>query len=262
MRSRQMPRKKGGNRLRHSNQQHMRPGSQPPLDPFAELAQRLATLPGIGPRQARRIAEHLGRLPQSEIEAFIRSLRSLSESLHRCASCRRMFVPPMLSSAPGEAQPLCHICQDPHRDPAMLMVVARDIDLITIERSGSFRGYYFVLGKLLTFSHLQERATLPLDELNARAQRLPPNGEIILALGMTADAELTAQVVGEALTANLPASIRITTLARGLSTGTEIEYADPHTLSYALRFRFPFQSIVDAETTLPQGDEKEVKEGE
>jgi recombinational DNA repair protein RecR len=73
---------------------------------------------------------------------------------------------------------------------------------------------------------------------------------------MTADAELTAQVVGEALTSTLPPSIRVTTLARGLSTGTEIEYADPYTLSYALRFRFPFHSLSETEGYAAQNDEK------
>lgn len=207
------------------------------LDPFAELTEHLRKLPGVGLRQARRMAEYLGRLPQEEVEAFIRSLRALSESLQRCPSCLRMFLP----SRSRGASAVCHLCADPQRDNSTLMVVAKDIDLITLEQSGVYKGRYFVLGRTLTFQTAEERSLLPLEALHERIATLPHGGEVILALGVTADAELTAHVIAEELRASFPSHLRLTVLARGLSTGTEIEYADPHTLTYALRFRQPVE---------------------
>lgn len=225
----------------------------PLLDPFADLAEKLRALPGVGLRQARRMAEYLGRMPQEEVEALVRSLRALSESLARCPCCHRMFVPSQNQS--GETQ-YCQLCGDNTRDETTLMVVAKDIDLLTIERSGTYKGRYFVLGRLLTFSGATERGLLPLAALSERVAALPPGGEVIIALGVTADAEVTARAVSEEITPKLPPGVRLTMLGRGLSTGTEIEYADPNTLSYALRFRQPLVSPTTEEIQPAAGSEE------
>jgi recombination protein RecR len=127
---------------------------------------------------------------------------------------------------------LCNYCTDISRTNEILMVVEKDQDLIAVERANAFRGRYFVLGGVLTLSgkgQIRER------ELIERIEHKVQNGltEVVLALSATSEGEHTADRVRELLTP-LRNHIKLSVLGRGLSTGSELEYADAETLTGAL----------------------------
>lgn len=189
------------------------------MDPLSRLAALFEKFPGIGPRQANRFVQHLLRSPsvRRELEG---ALRAMGTSVHQCPQCRRFHA--------GDA-PTCGLCINPNRDDSLLAVVASDADILALERSGSFRGRYFVIGG--TVSLASEKAShLALTELRSRITQ-GPIAETILAFPANPEGDATAQHVREYL-ADTP--VRVTTLGRGLSTGSELEYADAETLKTAL----------------------------
>ena len=202
------------------------------MDSIHELTELFRRFPGIGPRQARRFVYFL--LEQC---ADAKQLSALAEKLSanavRCGRCRRFF-------AKEGAHTLCRICRDKHRDAKTLLVVARDSDLEAIEKSGSYRGGYFVLGGTLSFTDTEPQKWDALAALSARAAAGVPDGlaEIVLALSANPEGEHTAEAAARALAPFAKKhSIKISTLGRGLSTGAELEYCDAETLKNALKNR-------------------------
>lgn len=192
------------------------------MDPLSSLSSLFERFPGIGPRQAFRFVQYLLRHPGARRE-LIESLQSLGSSVHQCPECRRFHA---------SAQPLCGLCVNPNRDETLLAVVASDADVLALERSGTYSGRYFVLGG--TVSLASEKAShLRLDELTA-LQKKKKFTEIILAFPANPEGDATATKTREEL-ADSGASV--TTLGRGLSTGSELEYADAETLKTALQNR-------------------------
>lgn len=192
------------------------------MDPLANLASLFERFPGIGPRQAFRFVQFLLRHPGARRE-LAEALQKLGSAVHQCPECRRFHAAEL---------PLCGLCANPNRDESVLAVVASDTDVSALERSGMFRGRYFVLGG--TVSLASERAThLRLDELAAlHTKKL--FAEIILAFPANPEGDATATKVREELEDQ---GARVTTLGRGLSTGSELEYADAETLKTALANR-------------------------
>ena len=194
-----------------------------------KLVKHFERFPGIGARQARRFAFHILTLPATDVDEISQLVGSLQGSVIECTSCRRFFAQSGTSTE-------CSICSDQNRDRTKLIVVERDTDIQAIERSGTYDGLYFVLG-----------GTLPLLENNS-AQKLRGNGlkhivseripagltEIVLAFSVNPDGENTGRFV-ESLLKELPEheSLKITHFGRGLSTGSELEYADPDTIKNA-----------------------------
>ena len=151
-----------------------------------------------------------------------------------CQSCFRHFVPLNKSNVTT-----CSLCNDLDRDHTKLMIVEKDVDFENIERSGVFKGLYFILGGL--YAPLAKdpeaamRSSQLIDTITTRATR-EPLSEIIIALAVHPDGEETAHLIAAKLAA-LDLPLTITTLGRGLSTGSELEYADPDTIKNAFEGR-------------------------
>ncbi|MEN9413020.1 MAG: recombination protein RecR [Candidatus Parcubacteria bacterium] len=192
------------------------------MDPLAQLASLFERFPGIGPRQAFRFVQFILRHPGARRE-LAEALQQLGSAVHQCPECRRFHA---------SAQPLCGLCANPNRDDTLLAVVASDADVLALERSGTYSGRYFVLGG--TVSLASEKAShLRIPELLALAQKKNPT-EIILAFPANPEGDATAIRVREDLE---EVGMRVTMLGRGLSTGSELEYADAETLKTALANR-------------------------
>ena len=197
------------------------------MEPIERLSALFEKFPGIGPRQAQRFVQYLLRSAPGLRRELIDSLRDLGSTVHQCVSCMRFS-----SSERG----LCALCSDSHRELSLLAVVATDADLLAIERSKTFRGRYFVIGGLISLA--SEKANgLRIRELLASLHNRAESGlsEIILAFPANPEGDATAIRVREELDGPTKISgIKISTLGRGLSTGSELEYADPDTLKSAL----------------------------
>ena len=198
-----------------------------------ELASALACLPGIGPRQAKRFVYYLLTVPESERLTLSTLIASLGKDVRQCAECLRYFN--------GSNTTTCSYCSDKTRDDTQLMVVEKDQDLAAVERAGTYRGRYFVLGGVLTLSGkgvIREKELLRTIEqrLNTSERHPVSLKEIVLALSATSEGEHTADRVREVL-APYRDRIHISTLGRGLATGSELEYSDAETLRAALQNR-------------------------
>lgn len=196
-------------------------------DRIEDLTRALTRLPGIGPRQAKRFVYYLLAAPQSERNQLAQLITQLATDIRQCTLCMRF--------APTNHDSLCNYCADTARDNGMLMLVEKDQDVTAVERAGTYRGRYFVLGGVLTLSGkgaIRERDLIRVVETRAN------NGlrEIVLALSATSEGEHTADRVREILTP-LRGPLTLSELGRGLATGSELEYADSATLSAALRNR-------------------------
>ncbi len=201
-------------------------------DTLTELTELLRELPGIGPRQARRLAYWFVRRDRGWVESFARTLREARHDIKTCAFCMRLFP----ATTAGDR---CAICANPHRDTHTLLVVEKDVDLENIERTGAYKGRYFVLGGTASMLDKEPEKYIRVAALE-RVLRAPESDleEVILALSATTEGEDTAQLLRERMASVFDAhGLRVTVLGRGLSTGTELEYVDTDTLTNALRGR-------------------------
>ncbi|MEI6650638.1 MAG: recombination mediator RecR [Candidatus Moraniibacteriota bacterium] len=187
--------------------------------PFRDLITHFAALPSVGPKMAERIVLSLFKQDASKLTDFAESLEALG-SLSFCKKCFHI--------AEGE---LCDICLDGKRDTKTICVVEEPMDVIAIERSGSFDGRYHCLGGVMRPGDAGDDLRIP--EL---LRRIKEDGveEIILALNPTTEGDLTALYLKKRL---IDAGVRVSRLARGLATGGDIEYADEATLASALKNR-------------------------
>jgi recombination protein RecR len=189
------------------------------------LIQLLARLPGLGPRSARRAALHLIKKREQLLTPLSDAIRVASERILVCETCGNLDT----------ADP-CTVCQDPGRDPAILVVVEDVADLWALERADTVRARYHVLGGVLSALDGVRPENLNLDRLVARASASEVK-EVIVALNATVDGQTTAHYVTELL-AHLP--LRVTRLAHGVPVGGELDYLDEGTLAAALRQRTTF----------------------
>lgn len=197
------------------------------MDRIDELAQALARFPGIGPRQAKRFVFYLLAAPADERAKLAERITSLGKEVKQCTECLRFY-----NSGKG---PVCSYCVDTTRDDAILMLVEKDQDLAAIERAGTYRGRYFVLGGVLTLTG--KGAIREKELLKTIEKRLKNNlKEIVLALSATSEGEHTADRVRELL-APYRDQVKTSVLGRGLATGSELEYSDAETLRAALSNR-------------------------
>ena len=196
------------------------------MDRVDELARAFERFPGIGPRQAKRFVYHLLASSASDRNRLADLIQAIGGSVKQCAECRRFW------SGAGE---LCQYCSDPSRNDAQLMLVERDQDLLAMERTGTYRGRYFVLGGVLTLSG---KGAIRERELVERVERRSKAGleEIVLALSATSEGEHTSEHI-RSLLQPLRGHIKLFELGRGLATGSELEYADKETLSAAFANR-------------------------
>ncbi len=188
------------------------------------LVKRLARLPGLGPRSARRLALYLLTHRDDALRPLIDTLGEVAAAITPCSQCGNLDV-----SDP------CGICRDATRRGDLLCVVEQVADLWAMERTGAFAGRYFVLGGTLSALDGIGPAELGIDRLIARITEQPVV-EVILALNATVDGQTTAHYVAERLAA---ASVRVSRLAHGVPLGGELDYLDDGTLTAALSARRP-----------------------
>lgn len=201
------------------------------MDPIERLAALFERFPGIGPRQAGRFVHYLLRSSPALRREFVHALQDLGGSVTQCSECMRYFASSEAASGRGT---VCAICSDLERDQSQLAVVASDADLFALQRSHTYRGRYFVLGGTihLTSENADRLRIKPL--LASLPARIEAGlSEVILAFPANPEGDATAVRVREDITEKFP-SLTVTTLGRGLSTGSELEYADPETIKNAL----------------------------
>ncbi|HNQ91347.1 MAG TPA: recombination mediator RecR [Alphaproteobacteria bacterium] len=190
--------------------------------PLAHLIRRLAVLPGLGPRSARRAALTLITKKDEMLLPLINAMEEAAAQIKTCPVC----------GALDDTSP-CRVCSDPARDKSLICIVATLTDLWAIERTGGFRGTYHVLGGVLSALDGIGPDHLNLSTLQTRVKDTPPR-EIILALPATVDGQATAHVVMDMLTDyNIPVS----RLAHGMPIGGELDYLDDGTILTAFQAR-------------------------
>jgi recombination protein RecR len=189
------------------------------------------SFPGVGARQAKRFAFHVLTLSEADSKELSRLIAELKGSVVECVSCHRFFA-----TAQGNT---CSICSSQNRDHNRLLVVERDSDVQAIERAGVYDGLYFVLGGTVPLLNTNDNQKLRAGALKATVEARLPTGlsEIILGFSINPDGENTARFVESVVNPILTDTVKITHLGRGLSTGSELEYADPETIKNALRNR-------------------------
>ena len=183
------------------------------------LVEALRRLPGVGVKSASRMAFHMLQHDRSGADLLARALQQASAHVRHCDRCNTFTE--------GE---VCNVCRDPRRDATKLCVVETPADQAALERTGAFRGYYFVLmGRLSPLDGIGPR-DIGLQKLFDRALDGVVS-EVILATNFTAEGEATAHVVGETLRQR---GLTVTRLARGVPAGSELEYVDLGTIAHAL----------------------------
>ena len=190
--------------------------AEPSLDALVEALRRL---PGVGIKSAQRMAFHLLQHDRDGARRIASSLQAAVASIRHCERCHTFT----------EAT-VCSICANPGRDARQLCVVETPADQGALERTGSYRGLYFVLmGRLSPLDGVGPR-DVGADQLLARAGD-GVTEEVIIATNFTAEGEATAHVLSQALKAR---GVRVTRLARGVPIGSELEYVDLGTIAHAL----------------------------
>ncbi len=203
------------------------------MNSIDKLSEIFSHFPGIGPRQARRFVYFLLSRQNGYNHELVEAIENLKKETRQCKVCMRFF-PKNHSNTD-----LCSICSDGTRDKALLMIVPRDVDLDALEKSHSYKGYYFVLGGSLPILEKDPQSRIRLRELNNLINKKVPEGlsEVILAMNANTEGENTSDFLKEELGKISSEKLTISVLGRGLSTGAEIEYADPDTLKNALLHR-------------------------
>lgn len=194
---------------------------------FKSIAKLFQKLPGVGPRQAARFVLALLDKPESELEELGDAVKNLKKEIAHCQQCFNI-----------SEGPLCAVCSNPSRDKSKLMVVEKVTDLDSIEKTGLYKGLYHVLGRAINPLEGVTPEKLHMKELKKRVQSLTETGkplEVIIATNPTTTGETTALYVRDLL-ASIP-GVTITHLARGLASGSNLEYADEATLKNALEYR-------------------------
>lgn len=194
--------------------------------PITRLIGELSKLPGIGPKTAARLAFHLLKLPLEEIESLAEALLDLKRKVRFCSVCQNITD-----------QDPCSICSDPSRDSSVICVVEKPLDVISIERTRSYQGLYHVLHGMISPLEGIGPEDLKIEELLRRLEEGEVR-EVILALNPSPEGETTSHYLYRLIS---PLGIKVTTLARGLPTGGELEFADELTISQALRGRREFE---------------------
>ncbi|MGA2175276.1 MAG: recombination mediator RecR [Verrucomicrobiota bacterium] len=184
------------------------------------LSEALGRLPGIGPRSAERLALHIAQSDADAVRQLAQALVQARERIRACSVC----------GALTEGQ-TCAICADPRRDGSILCVVERPLDVFALEKAGSFRGKYHVLGGKISPLNGVEPEDLRLAELEARLAGVQ---EVIVALSTDVEGDATSFYLGKRLAGKGP---KLTRIAHGLPAGAGVEFADEVTLSLALEGR-------------------------
>ncbi len=195
-------------------------------EPIIALITALGKLPGVGPRSAERLALHLVQTESDDVRQLAQAILAAREKIQSCQIC----------GALTEKQP-CMLCADPRRDATLLCLVERAVDILSVDKAGTFTGKFHVLGGKISPLNGIGPEDLRIDELEARLGREPIK-EIILALGSDVEGDATSYYLAKRLTRR---EVKVTRIAHGLPAGSGLEFADELTLSRALEGRHEIQ---------------------
>jgi len=185
--------------------------------PFQKLINNFSSLPSIGPKMAERLVLFLFKQNKEKIKEFSENLENI-QHMKICEKCFNIAE-----------QELCEICGNIQRNKESICVVEKPLDIISLEKTGTYRGLYYVLGGVI-FSDSKQENDLHISQLLKRVLR-EKTKEVILAMNPTTEGDATSFYLKRKLE---PMGVKITRLARGLSSGGDIEYADEVTLSEAM----------------------------
>jgi recombination protein RecR len=205
------------------------------MNAMQRLTELFSKFPGIGSRQSKRFTYFLLTKDDEYLKELSELIINLKKQAKSCKSCSRFFI---INSASPK---YCSICNDPARDGSVCMVVEKDVDLENVEKTGLYKGKYFVLGGSIPVLDREPETRIRAKELIDTIEKRKKDEdleEVILAMNVNPQGENTLQYVSKIL---LPLkrkhSLKISLLGRGLSTGTELEYSDSETLKNALKNR-------------------------
>jgi recombination protein RecR len=189
--------------------------------PLANLIEQLQRLPGVGPKTAQRLAMHILKRPEADVEALAKALMDAKQQVGYCTTCYHL-----------SADVICEICANPSRDESVICVVADSRDLIALEKTREYRAKYHVLGGLIS-----PMDGIGPDQLNIQSLvRRVSSGkvlEVIMAISPSVEGETTTLYVGSLL----KPFTKVTRIAFGIPMGGDLEYADEVTLAKALEGR-------------------------
>jgi recombination protein RecR len=192
-------------------------------EPVTKLIDAFSGLPGVGPKTASRLTYYLLRQPDLITNRLADALRDLKTNTRFCSMCFNITV-----------NDPCPICSDPHRDHHVILVVEEPLDVLAIERTGSYDGLYHVLHGAISPVNGVGPDNLRIRELIQRVEKGEAL-EIIIATNPSQEGNATYMYIKQNALAGKP--VKITRLARGLPMGGDIEYVDAVTLSHALQGR-------------------------
>ena len=207
-------------------------GEKYPSRLLTEAVDAIGSLPGVGRRSALRFALHLLKQPSENVHHFTEALNNLRDEAKYCSVCR------MISD-----DETCSICSDRSRDHSQICVVENVRDVMSIEATGQYHGVYHVLGGIISPINGVGPSDLTIDSLVERVGALSSGSdagkaEVILALSGDVEGETTSFYIYRRIPG---AGVRVSSLARGLGFGDDIEYADALTLGRSIAGRVPFK---------------------
>ncbi len=189
---------------------------------LTKLIEEFGRLPGIGPKTAERLAFHVLKTPKSDAMGLAHAIQQVKDNIARCDTCCNL-----------SEGPTCRICQDPKRDPSLICIVEQPKDIISLEKTGMCQWVYHVLGGHIAPLEGIEPDDLTLDKLMQRL-RSGAVKEVVMATNPNMEGDGTALYISSLLRGT---NIRITRLARGLPSGSTIEYASGKILTDAIMGR-------------------------
>jgi recombination protein RecR len=202
------------------------------MDPIDKLTEMFKEFPGIGERQARRFVYFLMFRNNEYANNLSRLILDLKKEVSQCKECYKFFL-----SGQNKGS-LCEICSSPNVDTSFLMVVEKDSDLESVRKSKAYGGKYFILGGLVPIVEKTTKSRVRIEELKQKISNTKELQEVILAFSLNPQGDHTDQYVREQIKDICDKqNIKISSLGRGLSTGTELEYSDNETLKNALKNR-------------------------
>ncbi len=199
---------------------------------LTEVIEEIAKLPGIGKRTALRLALHLLKQPVEQSQNLGQAIQKFRTGIKHCRICHNI-----------SDKEVCDICSNPVRNHQLICVVEDIRDVMAIESTGEFKGVYHVLGGLISPLEGVGPSDLTIDKLIQRLQNENVD-EIVLALSSTVDGDTTNFYLYRKIS-NLPVhQPKISIIARGISIGEELEYADEVTLARSILNRIPFEKSI------------------
>ena len=204
------------------------------MNPTDRLTELFMRFPGIGPKQAKRFVYFLLREHSHYKEQLIKALEELKFTGKQCEKCFRFYG----DKNPTPSNHLCDICSSKTRDTSIIMILEKELDLDAVEKTGSYNGMYFILGGLVPPLTDKPTELIRIRELTTNIHTEIGNkslSEIIFALPVTDYGDTTTEYIEKTIKQIVGIeSVSLTHLARGLSTGLELEYVDRNTFKSAL----------------------------